>query len=106
MQAAERCRGVAKHHPPYCGVLPYVAWVSGMYPADQRIPDGRRRLQVLLPVEMVVELDVGMARSQTYLSRSKVVALALRRFIDDGGLEALPANVTWSAIPEPRRSSS
>lgn len=77
-----------------------------MYPADQRIPDGLRRLQVLLPVEMVVELDVGIARSQTYLSRSKVVALALRRFMDDGGLEALPANVTWSAIPEPRRSPS
>lgn len=56
----------------------YVALVPGLYPPDQRIPDGLRRLQVLLPVEMVIELDVGIARSQTYLSRSKVVALAIR----------------------------
>lgn len=28
---------------------------------EQRIPDGLRRLEVLLPIEIVVELDVGIA---------------------------------------------
>ena len=78
--------------------------MSQLYPPEQQIPDGLRRLQVLLPIDMVVELDVGIARSQTYLSRSKVVALAVRRFIDEGGLAALPANVTWADLPEPRSS--
>jgi len=69
--------------------------MPSLYPADQRIPDGLRRLQILLPLEMVVELDVGIARSRTYLSRSKVVALAVRRFIDIGGLESLEPNQAW-----------
>ncbi|MFN2487743.1 MAG: hypothetical protein ABR609_14260 [Acidimicrobiia bacterium] len=72
--------------------------MSSIYPPEQRIPEGLRRLQVLLPFEIVVELDVGIARSQTYLSRSKVVTLALRKFIDEGGLERLPASATWSEI--------
>lgn len=66
-----------------------------MYPADQRIPDGLRRLQILLPVEMVVELDVGIARSQSYLSRSKVTALAVRKFIEAGELERLEVSKAW-----------
>lgn len=82
----------------------YVDPVTSLYPPDQRIPSGLRRLQVLLPVEMVVELDVGIARSQSYLSRSKVVALAIRKFIDEGGLEGLPPSLTWPDMPEPRRS--
>ena len=56
----------------------YFALMSSIHPPEQRIPEGLRRLQVLLPFEIVVELDVGIARSQTYLSRSKVVTLALR----------------------------
>jgi len=44
---------------------------------------------------MVVELDVGIARSQTYLSRSKVIAFALRTFIDNGGLDALAPSQSW-----------
>jgi len=66
-----------------------------MYPADQRIPDGLRRLQILLPVEMVIELDVGIARSQSYLSRSKVIALAVRKFIEAGELERLEVSKAW-----------
>ena len=44
---------------------------------------------------MVVELDVGIARSQSYLSRSKVIALAVRSFIDTGGLDRLDPNQAW-----------
>ncbi|CAN5700723.1 hypothetical protein BH18ACT6_BH18ACT6_10990 [soil metagenome] len=62
--------------------------MRGMYPAEQRIPEGLRRMQVLLPVEMVVEL-IGIARTQSYLSRSKVIALAVRKFIDGGDLDHL-----------------
>jgi hypothetical protein len=54
----------------------------------------------------LVELDVGIARSQTYLSRSKVVAIALAKFIEEGGLESLPASVTWSEMPALRKSST
>jgi hypothetical protein len=33
-----------------------------LYPPEQRIPEGLRRLEILLPIEMVVELDVGIAK--------------------------------------------
>ena len=69
--------------------------MRGMYPAEQRIPEGLRRVQVLLPVEMVVELDIGIARTQSYLSRSKVIALAVRKLIDGGDLEHLGPTQSW-----------
>lgn len=75
-------------------------WRVSLYPPDQRIPPGLRRLEVLLPVEMVVELDVGIAQSKSWLSRSKVIALAVRRFIDGGGLTTLESTMGWPGQPE------
>ena len=71
-----------------------------LYRSEQRIPDGLRRLEVLLPIEMVVELDVGIAQSQSYVSRSKVIAIAVRTFIDSHGLELLKPGMTWPDQPE------
>ena len=56
-------------------------------PPEQRIPEGLRRLEILLPIDMVVELDVGIAKRGDWISRSKVIAMAVRAFIDKGGLE-------------------
>jgi hypothetical protein len=71
-----------------------------LYRPEQRIPDGLRRLEVLLPIEMVVELDVGIAQSLSYLSRSKVIAMAVRSFIDNHGLELLTSGMAWPGHPE------
>lgn len=71
-----------------------------LYRPEQRIPDGLRRLEVLLPIEMVVELDVGIAQSRSYLSRSNVIAMAVRSFIDNHGLELLTSGMVWPGQPE------
>jgi metal-responsive CopG/Arc/MetJ family transcriptional regulator len=49
---------------------------------------------------MVVELDVGIAQSLSYLSRSKVIAIAVRSFIDSHGLESLASGMAWPGQPE------
>ena len=69
-----------------------------LYPPEQRIPDGQRRLEILLPVEMVVELDVGIAKSGSWMSRSRV--RAVRAFIDNGGLHTLESRLPQPGAPE------
>ena len=71
-----------------------------LYPPEQRIPEGLRRLEILLPIEMVVELDVGIARSGSWVSRSRVIAKAVRAFIDSGGLETLESRMVSPSAPE------
>jgi len=71
-----------------------------LYPPEQRIPEGQRRLEILLPVEMVVELDIGIAKSGSWISRSRVIAQAVRAFIDKGGLETLESRMSPSGAPE------
>ena len=80
--------------------------VSHLYSPEQRIPEGLRRLQILLPIDMVVELDVGIARSQSYLSRSKVIALAVKSLIDQGGLDHLDPELAWPDLTLQHRSSA
>lgn len=63
--------------------------LMSLYPPNQRIPEGHRRLEVLLPVEMGIELDIGIARSGSWMSRSRIIARAVRAFIDNGGLPTL-----------------
>jgi hypothetical protein len=64
-----------------------------LYPPEQRIPEGLRRLEILLPIEMVVELDIGIAKSGSWVSRSRVIAQAVRAFIDNGGLLTLESRM-------------
>ena len=74
-----------------------------LYPPEQRIPEGLRRLEILLPIEMVVELDVGIAKRGGWVSRSRVIAQAVRAFIDDGGLETLESRMP---LPGPTEQSN
>lgn len=71
-----------------------------LYPPEQRIPEGQRRLEILLPIEMVVELDVGIAKSGGWISRSRVIAQAVRAFIDQGGLLTLESRMAPPRPPE------
>ena len=80
--------------------------LMSLYPPEQRIPPGLRRLEILLPIEMVVELDVGIAQSRTWLSRSKVIAFTVRGFIDGGGLTTLVSATGWPGQPEQPSSPS
>jgi metal-responsive CopG/Arc/MetJ family transcriptional regulator len=72
--------------------------MADLYPARARIPKGLRRVLVLLPIQMVVDLDARIAQSRTSLSRSKVVALALKRFLDEGGVEDTSTDLDWSDL--------
>ena len=71
-----------------------------LYPPEQRIPEGQRRLEILLPIEMVVELDIGIAKSGSWTSRSRAIAKAVREFIDSGGLERLESRMPQLGAPE------
>jgi hypothetical protein len=51
---------------------------------------------------MVVELDIGIAKSGSWMSRSRVIARALRAFIDTGGLETLETRIPKPGAPELR----
>jgi len=75
----------------------YFALMSSIYPPEQRIPEGLRRLQVLLPFEIVVETRRRDSLQPDLPQRSKVV-IGTTEFIDEGGLERLPASATWSEI--------
>lgn len=82
----------------------YVRHMS-LYPPEQRIPEGQRRLEILLPIEMVVELDIGIAKSGSWMSRSRVIARAVRAFIDNGGLKALESRIPQPGAPEQSSSA-
>jgi hypothetical protein len=47
-----------------------------------------RRIEVSLPVGLVVELDVHIAEFGHFVSRSSVIEKAIRRFLDDSGIGA------------------
>ena len=72
--------------------------MTDLYPARARIPKGLRRVLVLLPIRMVVDLDARIAGSNQNLSRSKVVAFAVRRLLDEGGVEDISADLDWSDL--------
>lgn len=72
--------------------------MADLYPARARIPKGLRRVLVLLPIRMVVDLDARIAESNSSLSRSKVVALAVRRYLDQARVEDLSPDLDWSDL--------
>jgi hypothetical protein len=63
--------------------------------ADDRVPDGFRRIEVTLPPALVVELDRAIGNRHIRVSRSRIVALAIRHFLDDGGMEMFPTYPDW-----------
>jgi metal-responsive CopG/Arc/MetJ family transcriptional regulator len=66
------------------------------YAPSRRIADGRRRIQLHMPAKLVVELDQAIAAeysNNTYWSRADVVAVAVRRFLDQGGMQLMPASI-------------
>lgn len=64
--------------------------------ADDRLPDGFRRIEVTLPPALVVELDAAaIGHRKIRVSRSRIVALAIRRFLDKDGMEMFPHLPDW-----------
>jgi Arc/MetJ-type ribon-helix-helix transcriptional regulator len=57
-------------------------------PLDGRLYNGIRRIEVSLPVGLVVELDLHITEFGYWISRSSVIEKAIRRFLDDGGIGA------------------
>jgi metal-responsive CopG/Arc/MetJ family transcriptional regulator len=65
---------------------------------DSDHPTGRlkqnRRIDVTLPALLVAELDRDTLNLGFYVSRSHVIEVAIRQFLDRGGvLSAIPQNV-------------
>lgn len=63
--------------------------------SDQHTPAGLRRIEVALPPSLVVELDAAMTHRRINVSRSRVVAMAIRRFLDQDGMEMFPIYPHW-----------
>jgi hypothetical protein len=57
---------------------------------DSRLYNGIRRIDVSLPVELVVALDRNIAEFGYFVSRSSVIEVAIRQFLERGGI-AVPA---------------
>jgi metal-responsive CopG/Arc/MetJ family transcriptional regulator len=58
-------------------------------------PDVIRRIEVSLPPHLLNELDAATGGRKVHISRSRVIAIAIRRFLDEGGVEALPTYPDW-----------
>jgi len=72
--------------------------MSDLYSARARIPMGLRRVLVLLPIPMVIDLDARITASRTSLSRSKVIATAIRRYLDENHIDDLSPELEWSDL--------
>ncbi|HKY46626.1 MAG TPA: ribbon-helix-helix protein, CopG family [Acidimicrobiia bacterium] len=55
-------------------------------PQDSRLYNGIRRIDVSLPVEVVVALDRNIAEFGYFISRSSVIEVAIRQFLERGGI--------------------
>ncbi|NOY57227.1 MAG: hypothetical protein GXP34_14770 [Actinobacteria bacterium] len=60
-----------------------------MYAPKRHIPQAHRRIEVLLPATLVAALDQDTTRLDRWISRSKVIGVAIRHYLDDGGAPAL-----------------
>jgi hypothetical protein len=58
-------------------------------------PEVIRRIEVTLPPRLLNELDAATRGRKVHISRSRVIAVAIRRFLDDGGVETLPTYPDW-----------
>ncbi|HKX75758.1 MAG TPA: ribbon-helix-helix domain-containing protein [Acidimicrobiia bacterium] len=53
---------------------------------DGRLYNGIRRIEVSLPVGLVVELNRHITEFGYWISRSSVIEKAIRRLLGDGGI--------------------
>lgn len=63
-------------------------------PVDSRLYNGIRRIDVSLPVEMVVALDRNIDEFGYFVSRSSVIEMAIRQFLERGGINGLRTKTT------------
>jgi hypothetical protein len=64
------------------------------YAPSRRIAHGRLRIQLHMPAGPVVELGQAVAAEYTnniYWSRADAIAVAVRRFLDQGGRQLMPS---------------
>ncbi|GEM_PF-3508335 len=47
---------------------------------------------------MVIDLDARITASRTSLSRSKVIATAIRRYLDENHIDDLSPELEWSDL--------
>jgi hypothetical protein len=73
-------------------VLPYIPLMTIRQPQD---PEIIRRIEVSLPPHLLNELDSALSGRRVHVSRSRVIAVAIRRFLDDGGVKSLPLYPDW-----------
>ena len=63
-------------------------------PSTSRLSNGIRRIDVTLPAVLVAELDHDILELGYYVSRSSVIEVAIRQFLDRGGVRsAAPGTV-------------
>jgi Arc/MetJ-type ribon-helix-helix transcriptional regulator len=53
---------------------------------DSRLYNGIRRIDVSLPVDVVVALDQNINDFGYFVSRSSVIEVAIRQFLERGGI--------------------
>ncbi|HJU81204.1 MAG TPA: hypothetical protein VJ796_05590 [Acidimicrobiia bacterium] len=58
-------------------------------------PQVIRRIEVSLPPRLLNELDAATRGRKVHISRSRVIAVAIRRFLDQGGADELPVYPDW-----------
>lgn len=58
-------------------------------------PEVIRRIEVSLPPHLLNELDAATSGRKVHVSRSRIIAVAIRRFLDEGGVEELPTYPDW-----------
>jgi metal-responsive CopG/Arc/MetJ family transcriptional regulator len=64
------------------------------YALSRRIAHGRSRIQLHMPSGLVVELDQAVAaehNNNICWSRADAIAVAVRRFLDQGGRQLTPS---------------
>lgn len=83
---------IAKHH---LGMGPRCDMFGQMTVRQPQDPEVIRRIEVSLPPRLLNELDAATRGRRVHISRSRVIAVAIRRFLDDSGVEALPTYPDW-----------
>ncbi len=58
-----------------------------------RLPESRRRVEVSLPAELLMDLDRHIGGLGHSVSRSAVIEESIRRFLDAGGTTTLAADL-------------
>jgi metal-responsive CopG/Arc/MetJ family transcriptional regulator len=54
-----------------------------------------RRIEVSLPPHLLNELDAATSGRKVHIGRSRVIAVAIRRFLDEDGVADLPLYPDW-----------